>query len=727
MIYLFDEKRNRQRDYGWQVSRFDKYATQILPIYSPTKLDEEIKKQIFRRGNVVLFHESFFDSFLPQEKVDSTEIRNQLNQFAKENEEFEVIYFSGSKSSRVLSRNIGHIPVSILYQNLETFIKNTTEQGYDLRYLLFGENFEIEKVLLKRFDAALAEIDEIDLVPTPDLHNFIALSLKDEIYPVFDKEKNETFFLEEKYDLQITDEYLHDKVIEWFSETEYANLFIPLCFGPTLSDYNGLRFAFHIRCTVTPNQLKPIFIYSFVDPVYLYRHELFDILKTKGIYLIPYKKKAFRTAFNYKYTKLNAELLAQEIAKIHLDPPKDYEDSHSVANEWAIYKWATLIQALDSNIERVINRVEHRLYFKFLQTCFSSRVSNPLKQEDLKIMFSGTPKILYVDDEANKGWYEIFCTLLVDHNNIADFYYLDIEFHSLAQEEIISKALRKISDSQIDIVILDFRLHPNDFTTNKSQEITGYKLLKQIKAKNPGIQVIVFSATNKIWNFQSLQELGVDGFIIKESPFNSADKDFTSEIIRSFTNHLSETIDRIFLKQFFQDCYEIEKNLNHCDAVDKTEFDDFVKDLKNHIRIIIAAGKNINSRSSSTLDIVFVNCYNFLEKFKHQYLREVEYQLVLGIEEVEMNRYSPIKGQIKNEGRFIRNNKNDNPSWFNVMAGLFIDYFLLSNIHDSSIRNLLHVKDKRNAYIHGNYKRFSRGDLFKILSICKEITSALKE
>lgn len=50
-----------------------------------------------------------------------------------------------------------------------------------------------------------------------------------------------------------------------------------------------------------------------------------------------------------------------------------------------------------------------------------------------------------------------------------------------------------------------------------------------IKKINPGIQVIIFSATNKVWNLQALQEAGADGFIIKESPENSIDPNFTKK------------------------------------------------------------------------------------------------------------------------------------------------------------------------------------------------------
>jgi hypothetical protein len=46
----------------------------------------------------------------------------------------------------------------------------------------------------------------------------------------------------------ISDEYLNEIIIEWFSENEYDNLFIPLCLDQ-LYRIIMARLATHIRCT----------------------------------------------------------------------------------------------------------------------------------------------------------------------------------------------------------------------------------------------------------------------------------------------------------------------------------------------------------------------------------------------------------------------------------------------------------------------------------------------
>ena len=135
----------------------------------------------------------------------------------------------------------------------------------------------------------------------------------------------------------------------------------------------------------------------------------------------------------------------------------------------------------------------------------------------------------------------------------------------------------------------------------------------------------------------------------------------------------------------------------------------------------------LNLRESTTLDIVFLNCYNFLEKFKLYYLKEIDRQFVLGIDEIEMNRYSNFNGVIDNKGYFIRINQNDNPSWFNSLASLFIDYFSISRINDKEINDLNRIKEKRNDYIHDLKEKFDQNELLMILSLCEKVTSSMRE
>lgn len=152
MIYLIDDKNNRQVDYGWSKEKLDKYIDTLTSIYTYSEIKKmEDKAEIFKKGNTVIFHESFFDNINNIHNDDSLEIRKKLTEFSNNNEEFNLVIFSGSKNSRKLLKNFASIPVSVLYQNLEVFINKKILGDLNLEYLLFGENIKLEKELVEQF------------------------------------------------------------------------------------------------------------------------------------------------------------------------------------------------------------------------------------------------------------------------------------------------------------------------------------------------------------------------------------------------------------------------------------------------------------------------------------------------------------------------------------------------------------------------------------------------
>ena len=84
-------------------------------------------------------------------------------------------------------------------------------------------------------------------------------------------------------------------------EKEYMNILIPACFGGVLSDFLGLRFATHIRCTLGINQTANILLYSFTGVQDYFSNECFNILKTNGVNLIDYNIQSIINEYKYEY------------------------------------------------------------------------------------------------------------------------------------------------------------------------------------------------------------------------------------------------------------------------------------------------------------------------------------------------------------------------------------------------------------------------------------------
>jgi CheY-like chemotaxis protein len=540
------------------------------------------------------------------------------------------------------------------------------------------------------------------------------------------------------------DKEAHDQLISSFKAKSFDTIFIP--YSLSVNNYlelSGLRLALHIRLTEELRHRN--------TPIVFIGHETKDqIAKLTDYGGFLFSSGIFNTT-KFKYDQLqeqhnwivnswkpncDALLSRQEyqsfLSRIKINPSASHQSHHSLINEWAMYRWAKALGDIGKENEELglINKiVTTDLYFKYLISINEIKSLKDDRSCDLEIKNKG--KILLIDDEANKGWYEIFCTLLHDINqDMIEFDYVDdYSFRHKTQEDIIEICKNKIREVKgfPDVVILDLRIHPIDFGDNSINEMTGFKLLTEIKNLNPGIQVVIFSATDKVWNLQALQKAGADGFIHKESFENSSNNDFTFESIENMVSTLNSCLIRKFLKSIYFKCKQINEFLKACDYVDDTPFEEFLNDLKKHLKLIEVSVGNIDLDDSMTLDIVFLNCYNFLEKFNKYYIKYKENQFVLGIDEVEMNRYKYVSGGVLNEGRFIRNTYNDSPSWFQGMIGIYLDYFKNSDLESREVNIINTLKNLRNDYIHGKKKQFNQKELGKIFDLMIDLTAVMKE
>lgn len=541
MIYIIDEQINRQKEYSWTKEDFAQYDAVVKTIHRKEDFSEDI---LIDKKNIILLHESFPDE----------ENKEKIYQRNKE-KAISIGVFSGSKNERRKSENRIDLPADVFYKNLSVFLNKVKEGDLNIDYLLYGASPEREQQLLSELKKRNNEED--NLAPIASIHkNLLFLTSEDYIDNPFEDASEVTLY-EEKRDF--SDSRLHTIVSEELNGDKYDNIFIPLCFGDSLSDYNGLRLTAHIRCTKTANQLSNIYIYGFVGYKDLLEYPCFNILKTKNVFLIDYSKKAIQEADKNTISPLKEDELTKEIQKLVLAAPKD---NHTIANEWAIYRWVTMIGTgvRDEGIDIINRNIQQNLYFKYLQTIYPV-VRNELSAIKIEKGNEKSPKILYIDDEAEKGWDEIFATLLCDGSNL-DYECLEDDIKKLSKEEIITTSIKEIKEKDIDIVILDFRLHNADFSKEiPIEEVTSMEILKQIKEYNKGIQVLIFSATNKIWNLQALERLGADGFIIKEAPENSINPNFTEETIANFKRIMERSIRMTFLKEAYNVIRKIKEEI----------------------------------------------------------------------------------------------------------------------------------------------------------------------
>ena len=175
------------------------------------------------------------------------------------------------------------------------------------------------------------------------------------------------------------------------------------------------------------------------------------------------------------------------LKKIGINPPVSYKSHHSISNEWSIYRWSHYL-GIETNID---NEIEKSLYFQYLKTIHQIE---PVEQKINYIVSDGN--LLIIDDEIDKGWKDFFNALKLPGGK-QSIEFLGEKFKQIPEkDEIIKLVQNKIEEQQPDTVILDLRLHDSDFYEKHPSELSGYKILDEIKKINPGIQVIIFTASN---------------------------------------------------------------------------------------------------------------------------------------------------------------------------------------------------------------------------------------
>lgn len=354
------------------------------------------------------------------------------------------------------------------------------------------------------------------------------------------------------------DNDIHNWIISELGGIDINKLIIEIGSNSVLS----LKIALHIRLSpeeLTVKSLLPILFVSnktlnrIIIETTIWSH----LFATKGMYFHLFDDIA----------KLNAEI--QVIEGITPDEyktgfldiikilPDEKTGRHSLANIWGAYAMdkAANTNALTGNVDFQKSRT--KLYFKYV-SAFNFNVSK-LKPPFFKVKGKiplGSPntinsagkKILLIDDEAGKGWElvlrKIFksAQLFVINEKVQDY------------ESLTTGSKQLIENNSFDLFLVDLRLNGiAEESTMETMNFSGMKVLQKIKSLNNGNQVIIFTASNKVWNQKALLEAGADGYYMKESPEYGFSDNFSLQNYNIFKNE----VEQAFLLSYLRDVFKI--------------------------------------------------------------------------------------------------------------------------------------------------------------------------
>ncbi len=706
MIYLVEDKTSRRNDYGWTDQRLSSFSDVITVVDNATKLFELIT-YIFDSCDVVLYHESFTKN----ESYDNERKIRAFIHSLEESQKIHIAYFSGSKTQRKNEGLICNLNYDPLYTNLNVFVKYYQQGTIDFDYLLFGENPEIENNLFQLIQKVNNE--NINIPTIESSYKILVYRTSENFiqFPILNSDKRDC-----DYDCS---DYGLIKLIEDNSICHYDAIYIPLCMGDTLSDFLGLRLAMLYRLINTTNKYAHLFIYGVVNPLSFIKYECAEILKMPGVNYIPADGNSLKRTIQLIH-KINDEEYRIGLKRIHLNVPTYIGDNHSVANKWAKYCWSLALRHSDSDIEKNNEEIYSSLYFKYLEALYPPTEMFPLYDDELIIKESSQikPNILYIDDEADDGWYELLCHLIYDINHIKKFDYIGNELKSKTQNEIIDYVLEKIKTSDANIVVLDLRLHQNDFYDSNIQNITGYKLLKEIKHYNRGIQVLMFSATNKIWNLQALLKAEADGFIMKEMPNNSIDSHFTKDSIIHFIGLINNCGQHIYRKDLWPRIQKLDGLVRyHSKRLNINE------KYANNVFTLLSMVENslFDNIQNHSIDNAFIHLFTIIELTANEWIEIIEdrYSKKARFKESKDPLYVfDLKHKSIRPGKELYGNLD----WGQKIANILYHV----QAYDAKIRDLV---DKRNNFTHpkGKLTYFSIDDIFNIFVVVEKIIINIRD
>jgi len=166
------------------------------------------------------------------------------------------------------------------------------------------------------------------------------------------------------------DQWMTDIIQKDLQESIYVNIYIPICFGRVLSDFLGLRLSLHIRTTISKNTLVNIFLYGTEDVSTLYKTDFFEILKTRGFFLVDYNINSIKNSVLSNRILSTRQEVISEMNKLSLRMPGNLYDNHSVGNIWGMYRLLELSNIDYRSVKSLLNSRNdlNNIYFKWLIT-----------------------------------------------------------------------------------------------------------------------------------------------------------------------------------------------------------------------------------------------------------------------------------------------------------------------------------------------------------------------
>lgn len=412
----------------------------------------------------------------------------------------------------------------------------------------------------------------------------------------------------------------HNFIIKLFQDNEIDKLIFDLSTKPIES----LKLAYHIRLSLAELKEKSLI------PILFSATQSFEAIIGncgKWIQLFTTKGTYFASLTLAKIDVLHIEpLKAMDYRSSFLDNiqilPDETEGKHSVANQWGAF---AMDKAANTNVlfyNDKLKQTFHKLYFKYILAFQydyrslekKSHIKGNIPVGNANSIESKNKKILLIDDEAEKGWELVLKKVLKN----ADFKVIKekvADFNSFSEN-----AKKIITEGEFDLFLVDLRLNGTQEEEFKPIEtFSGANVLEEIKNKNKGNQVIMFTASNKVWNIKPLLDIGAEAFYIKESPDYMFSLKISESNYLTFKNNVEFCLKRDYLKNIFSKISELKIKIK---ALSEFYDQEFLAEIQ--ILLDQSFDMHYNSKNDKQFAYAYVTLYMILEIINKQFVKKDE-------------------------------------------------------------------------------------------------------
>lgn len=214
-----------------------------------------------------------------------------------------------------------------------------------------------------------------------------------------------------------------------------------------------------------------------------------------------------------------------------------------------------------------------------------------------EVLKEKSPKILYIDDQAEEGWGSIFQLMIYGKEKPEEFRIIKPEKTSEI-ELVILKCFELIHEFEPDLIILDLRLFGETGTISDANELSGFKVLKAFKSGFKQSQhyiyspvscpIMIVTASNKVFTYQAINDMGADAYWIKEGLDNKLSID---ESIKNYWDFLGKVYLLCYSNEF-RFIRKMKKDISELKTVK-----DFWWQSKERFRFNLTPGASLNSVS----------------------------------------------------------------------------------------------------------------------------------